>query len=165
MHHIAFYSFILPFKELLGGQNAHLFQFSPQGFASYPMLQGYYGDVEAFEDAPFSDPETFPYFDNYDAEQITLADYFSAPKQKIRYIYDFGDEWDHIVELVSIDDERLLVPQCIAGKGRAPIEDCGGIWGYYYMVEALNDPKHPEHTDFKEWMDFEKGGDLGCKGL
>lgn len=50
-----------------------------------------------------------------------------------------------------------MTPICLAGKGAAPIEDCGGIWGYYNMVEALNNKKHPEHKDFRDWLDFKKG--------
>lgn len=37
------------------------------------------------------------------------------------------------------------------------MEDCGGMWGYYDMVEAISDRKHPEHEDTMEWLGFEKG--------
>ena len=40
---------------------------------------------------------------------------------------------------------------CLAGRGRCPMEDCGGIWGYYRMVEILEDPAHPEYADIEEW--------------
>ncbi|MGD0010191.1 MAG: hypothetical protein ABSE93_16800 [Terriglobia bacterium] len=31
-------------------------------------------------------------------------------------------------------------------------EDCGGIYGYYAKLEALRDPKHPEHNEVIDWM-------------
>ncbi|CAG0904951.1 unnamed protein product, partial [Darwinula stevensoni] len=43
------------------------------------------------------------------------------------------------------------------GKGKAPTEDCGGIWGYYELVETINNTKHPEHKEMMEWMGLKKG--------
>jgi hypothetical protein len=28
----------------------------------------------------------------------------------------------------------------------------GGVWGYDGFLEAINDPKHPEHADYIEWI-------------
>jgi len=33
-----------------------------------------------------------------------------------------------------------------------PPEDCGGIWGYYNLVEALENKKHPDHDDISDWI-------------
>lgn len=41
---------------------------------------------------------------------------------------------------------------CISGKRACPPEDCGGVWGYYEMLEALGDPDHEEHDEMKEWI-------------
>ncbi len=135
--------------------NAHLFQFSPKGWGSTPRLEE--DDGADWRDEPFSDFDTWPYGELYDGAKIKLEDYFHSLKQKMVYIYDFGDDWAHTVELVEINDEKVLAPQCLAGKGQAPMEDCGGMWGHYHLVEALNDTKHPEHKDFMEWVDYEKG--------
>lgn len=35
---------------------------------------------------------------------------------------------------------------------RAP-EDCGGIHGFYEMLEAKADPNHPDHAEITEWLD------------
>jgi hypothetical protein len=29
---------------------------------------------------------------------------------------------------------------------------CGGVWGYANLVEALLDPKHPDHEDLRNWI-------------
>jgi hypothetical protein len=51
---------------------------------------------------------------------------------------------------------RHCYPRVIAGKRACPPEDCGGPWGYENLLEALADPKHPDHDDLKEWV----GGDF-----
>ncbi len=36
--------------------------------------------------------------------------------------------------------------------GGCPAEDCGAIWRYYGLLEALRDPKHPEYEELTEWV-------------
>lgn len=143
-------------QGVFGWYNSHLHEFTPSGWGSTPILQEDHG-VEVGDLEPFSAPKTWPHGERYNGAKIKLKDYFRSPKQKIVYVYDFGDDWQHTVELVEITDEKILQSVCLAGKGKTPMEDCGGIPGYYEMVEAINDPKHQEHADFMEWVDFEKG--------
>lgn len=117
----------LAIQTVFSWQNAHLFQFSPKGWGSTPRLQENFEDGNDWGEAPFSDPGTWPDGERYDAAKIQLDRYFEAPKQKMMYIYDFGDDWRHTVELVEVTDEKIPRPICLAGKGRAPVEDCGGI--------------------------------------
>ena len=44
-------------------------------------------------------------------------------------------------------------PKCLAGKRGCPPKDCGGITDYYWIVEALGDPNHPDHKDKIEWLE------------
>jgi len=44
-------------------------------------------------------------------------------------------------------------PVGIGGEYACPSEDCGGLYGYYDVLAALADPKHPEHDNWSEWMD------------
>lgn len=37
-------------------------------------------------------------------------------------------------------------------KRACPPEDCGGAWGYTEFLEAIQDPTHPEHESFLEWV-------------
>jgi hypothetical protein len=66
---------------------------------------------------------------------------------KAMYTYDFGDSWEHviIVEKVLPPEPGVAYPACVAGKLQGPPEDCGGIPGYYHLLEALSDSNHPEY--------------------
>ena len=37
-------------------------------------------------------------------------------------------------------------------RNACPPEDCGGIWGYYELLEAVNNPKHEEHQEMLDWL-------------
>ena len=50
----------------------------------------------------------------------------------------------------------ISYPRYIGGERNAPPEDCGGIPGYYGLLEAIADPAHPNHAHLKEWAgDFD----------
>ncbi|HZZ42714.1 MAG TPA: plasmid pRiA4b ORF-3 family protein [Tepidisphaeraceae bacterium] len=88
-----------------------------------------------------------------DDSQYRLCDVIDREKTKFQYEYDFGDGWDHtmVVEKIIPAAENPKSMVCLAGKGRCPPEDCGGIWGYYRLLEILEDPSHEEHKDMMEW--------------
>jgi len=65
------------------------------------------------------------------------------------YAYDFGDGWEHDVEVVGSGGEG---PGCVDGEGACPPEDCGGPDGYLTMLAALTDPRHDEHESMREWV-------------
>jgi hypothetical protein len=90
-------------------------------------------------------------------KRYTVADLAPAAKSKFIYEYDFGDNWQHEVKVEKIlpPDADYKRPLCLAGENASPPEDCGGIGGYYNLLEALAEPKHPEHEDLKDWI----GGD------
>lgn len=43
----------------------------------------------------------------------------------------------------------LSNPRYIGGEWNAPPEDCGGIHGFYEMLDIIADP---DHNDVKEWL-------------
>lgn len=75
-------------------------------------------------------------------------------KQKFLYVYDFGDNWEHVilVETILPMDEKTRYPICLAGKRSCPPEDCGGPWGYMELLDVLNDPNDPEYDERTEWI-------------
>ena len=48
-------------------------------------------------------------------------------------------------------DPAAMYPRLIAGALRCPPEDCGGIPGFYAFLDAVSDPKHPDHDDRMDW--------------
>jgi Plasmid pRiA4b ORF-3-like protein len=129
-----------------GWQNCHLFQFSPKGYGSQPLIG------IPFEDDGF----LFEGEEQLDAAKIKLKEIFTAPRQTYSYIYDFGDDWHHQLLLEKITDDKLRYADCLAGKGACPPEDCGGPWGYANLKAIVNDPKHAEHSEMKEWLGLGK---------
>ena len=61
----------------------------------------------------------------------------------LRYLYDMGDDWEHEIEFVGINEAYTsATPCCIMGVGDAPPEDVGGIGGYAEFRKILSDPEH-----------------------
>jgi hypothetical protein len=81
----------------------------------------------------------------------------------LRYLYDFGDGWEHTIKIERLIDPEpgVLYPRLTMVTGRCPPEDCGGPWGYGELLEVLNDPKHERHAELTEWIgdDFDPNAD------
>lgn len=86
--------------------------------------------------------------------KIKLLRYLLYEKQKIQYTYDFGDSWDHtiMVEKIIETKDAFEPALCLTGKRNAPLEDCGGIPGYYQCLEYLKNPDSVDecYSDFLE---------------
>ena len=83
-----------------------------------------------------------------------LVDSFSMENRSAVYTYDFGDNWEHKIQLEKIlpREEGVTYPICIKGKRACPPEDCGGIWGYAELLEILGNPNHEEYEEMLEWL-------------
>ena len=73
---------------------------------------------------------------------------------KMIYTYDFGDGWEHgiVLEKQLPADPGTTYPLCIDGKLACPPEDCGGIPGFYDLLDALDDPNHERHDELSDWI-------------
>jgi hypothetical protein len=81
-----------------------------------------------------------PEWDNdcVDEAETTLDEVLLGPKDRVRYTYDFGDNWEHdiVLEKVIEPDADDGPPVLLTGKGARPPEDCGGPWGYAELKNA-----------------------------
>jgi len=73
---------------------------------------------------------------------------------KAVYTYDFGDTWEHeiVVEKRLPPEPGRDYPACVAGERHGPPEDCGGVPGFYNLLEAIADPDHEQHEELLEWV-------------
>lgn len=88
--------------------------------------------------------------------EVPLAAYFSwetlSEAPPVKYLYDFGDEWQHVVTFEDVLAGRSVrSPRCVAGAQACPPEDCGGVHGFEEFLAAIVNPKHPEHANLVEW--------------
>ncbi|MEJ2697770.1 MAG: plasmid pRiA4b ORF-3 family protein [Candidatus Sulfobium sp.] len=88
-----------------------------------------------------------------------IASYFKKKSDKARYIYDYGDDWEHVITLEEIlpRDEANEYPLCSGGARACPPEDCGGVWGYADFLEAIMDPAH---ESLEEMLDRPEGSSI-----
>ncbi len=102
----------------------------------------------------FSTPHPDDWAEMVDERKTKLSDVAGFEGAKFTYEYDFGDGWEHIilVEKILPPDPAQTLPVCIKGKRACPPEDVGGIWGYDSFLEAIENPDHPEHEMFVEWI-------------
>jgi hypothetical protein len=86
--------------------------------------------------------------------KVRLFEVLKRQGAKAEYIYDFGDGWQHGIDVEKVlpPDPGLVYPICTGGKLSAPPEDCGGLPGFYGLLEAIADPAHERYEQSLEWL-------------
>lgn len=93
----------------------------------------------------------------YPEESTAIGSVLHKSGSTLTYVYDFGDDWFHKITVGSVGGALQQVPRCTGGTGMAPYEDSGGPPGWAMLVEAVNDPGHPQHEDMREWTGLDEG--------
>ena len=122
-------------QVVMGWENYHLHQFI--------VGATYYGEP---------DPE---YGDNMkDDRRTRLRGIARKEGDSFVYEYDFGDSWQHVITVENIEPwtPESMAPRCLDGARACPPEDCGGIGGYEHLIEALHNPRHPDHKEMRAWV-------------
>ncbi|MCB9446429.1 MAG: plasmid pRiA4b ORF-3 family protein, partial [Ardenticatenaceae bacterium] len=116
-----FYELHRALQIVMGWRNYHLYLFNVNG-------------------TELSDPATMLELGIKNAEQICLEDLLHDIPTRFRYEYDFGDRWDHDIELeLRIEGETRPYPICLAGESACPPEGSGGSRGYARFRESLGE--------------------------
>ena len=89
-----------------------------------------------------------------------LNELIKSKGQKFSYLYDFGDNWEHLLTIENIFEEAKDVPICLTGERACPPEDCGSVPGYYELQKIKKNKKHKYYKErIVEWLgeefDFE----------
>jgi hypothetical protein len=126
----------LTLQAAFGWTNTHLYAFTAGGVSW---------------SAP--DPH-FPIGDQpVDTRKVRLYDIVRDTGVKtIRYLYDFGDDWQHVIKLERWfeNTDTTGMPFLLEASGRCPPEDIGGPEGYAAFLAAISDASHPGHVDALE---------------
>ena len=121
---------------VMGWENYHLHQFRAGGkcYAAPDPEDNHFGQ-EVLDERRRKLSALLPFGDSFE------------------YLYDFGDDWLHTITLEEVSEPRprKRYPVCLDGARSAPPEDVGGPFAYQHYLEALFDPKHPEHQFLLEW--------------
>lgn len=122
-------------QAAMGWTNSHLHQFSV-------------GEVR------FGEPDEDFAPGPIDYRRISLNQILFHSGSTLVYEYDFGDSWQHLIELEDRLEHGSVtdpLPRCVDGARACPPEDSGGVYGYAELLEAIRDPDHPEHESYVAW--------------
>lgn len=126
-------------NEVMGWCGYHLsaFEFYYQGvrLEEEPEMD-YIGEYELYDSAEY------------------IIDSWMESEEWFTYCYDFGDDWEHRVTIEKVlPDYEYLYPTVLKFKGDTPYEDCGGIRGYYELLDILKEPANSRYEELKEWTE------------
>ena len=133
-------------QVVMGWEDCHLHVFIAQG--------------QMFSDPDLcEDPEEFQ-----DESKVTLAEALPRAKSQMFYEYnfdlDFGGGWEHLIVLEKILPATLSQPlaEVLVGEGACPLEDIGGLDGWYYFLDVIAHPESEEyqddeHQEMREWVE------------
>ncbi len=125
-------------QAAMGWDDAHLYQFH----VGRETIAG-----------PGMDGEGFGMPRAIGAGRVRLDDLAARGVKRFAYVYDMGDSWEHRLQIEKLlpAEPAASYPRFIDGAQRCPPEDVGGIPGFYEFLDAIADPKHPDHEDRLEW--------------
>ena len=123
-------------QDACGWTDSHLHEFRGLGSADGDAIAG-----TKLDDDPLGPVRQVP-----DSRKKQIRSYFGGgPFTTCLYVYDFGDDWHHdlqlndVVTLPAKFKRRLL-----GGEHAFPPDDCGGPYAYVAIQQALSTGKDPE---------------------
>ncbi len=113
-----FWELHVALQDVMGWDDCHLHQFSVDDPRSGQRLRFGIPDESGFHGV----------HDILAGWEYPIAPYLSLGGHPALYTYDFGDNWQHEINLegVADDSEGLVLPKCLEGQGQCPPEDSGG---------------------------------------
>jgi hypothetical protein len=140
---VTFWALHVALQNAMGWTDSHLHDFElPSADAGKPSWIGMAGFDEV------EDREIRIDFDE------RLDAWIHCAGERFFYNYDYGDGWRHAIVVEAIEPALPggRYPRCLAGERACPPEDVGGPRGYGGFLEALLDPRHPEHEQNRRWV-------------
>ncbi|MDB5794349.1 MAG: plasmid pRiA4b ORF-3-like family protein [Noviherbaspirillum sp.] len=135
------------------------------------VIQAAFGWADAHLHEFVVEEQTYSMLDNdnvldmiEDPDQIPLDDRKAKlqrlvyPGQTFTYLYDFGDNWTHLIKVEKIETrmQKMGAAYIIDGGRAGPPEDVGGVHGYEDFLNAIkNRRRSQEARDYLQWVDGE----------
>jgi hypothetical protein len=127
-------------QTAMGWTNSHMHQFR--------VGENRYADPDLMA-------ESFDELEYLDSTTTRISELMPKRRKKVRftYEYDFGDSWEHELEIEALPagGGKEEVPTCLDGRGACPPEDVGGVPGFEEFLDAIGDANHERHDELLEW--------------
>lgn len=124
-------------QAAMGWESRHLYEFA--------IDESIYGT----QDSDFPDDSTL------DDRRYKLKKLVSEG-DRIRYTYDFGDSWQHVIAVENIQacpsDDITDLCKLLGGERTCPPEDVGGAPGYIELLQVLSKPDSTQAQDMLRWI-------------
>ncbi|MEY4884685.1 MAG: hypothetical protein RIS34_2539 [Pseudomonadota bacterium] len=134
----------------MGWDDDHLYAFArPDGNKSFYSLDKSRLYEPPLEDDPWNIP-------GHNDATTAISEVLAAPKDRLLYMYDFGDSWEHLITLKEQVQTEQVLPALLGAQHACPLEDCGGPQGWAALCQALAEPTRPE---FAKLANLYKGFD------
>ncbi len=144
---INFHQLHLIIQAAFGWENYHLYQFSENGFGDLLSLSSPHD-----EEAPINAAVVPVASILLNMHNQSLFD--ESRVVKLKYIYDFGDSWEHDITAIGLDQSGTKKPELVDGGGACPPEDCGGIPGYMAIKESYK-TRRPSPIHGEGYLNFD----------
>jgi hypothetical protein len=124
-HSFAFNDFHNAIQDAMGWKDYHLYEFSVKN-----PLSGQNETIGLCEDESCNNTDTTT------GIKRSISEVFSLENRSAKYVYDFGDNWVHYIELekISKTNQEIKTPICLKRVGSCPPEDCGGLSEYLNLL-------------------------------
>ena len=128
----SFWDLHVAIQDSMGWLDYHLHLFRVREPESGEVDEIGIPDAEPYE----GEPQCLPGW------EVSIVDYFAEPGDTAEYLYDFGDDWKHLVMFEGLVNRvpKTRYPKCLAGSRACPPEDCGGVGGYEDVLRVIADP-------------------------
>ena len=133
----SFWDLHVAIQDAFGWQDRHLHAFEIKGNHEYQI--------------GIPDPDGMDFMRTEPGWEIKIKKFVSKIGSKIKYTYDFGDDWEHEIVFEKIISEDIKKPICLEGQRACPPEDCGGPHGYMEFCAIMKTKKGNDYEEMKAW--------------
>lgn len=146
-------------QAAMGWENAHLYAFAQPLRSTEPFWK-----IPNQRKWQKPNPDAWGEPMGNDAK-VRLSQLLTAPKQRLLYLYDFGDEWLHTITLMAFSEAHVPLPHLLKAQNGCPPEDCGGPPGAEYWAAAWYDADHEDHETARDMFGDHEPGSLDFSAL